>query len=90
MLICFRVGGIEHCYYLPVPEWPPWRPWPGPPPPVNIPWLIQDATLVATLKQATLRVQDEKVRNALLTGVQNALSALQERAGENVRISEER
>lgn len=88
MIICFRVGGVEHCYYLPVPEWPPWRPWPGPGP-INIPWVIQDATLVATVKQAALRVQEEEVRNALLAGVKNAVAALQARAGEHVQIREQ-
>jgi hypothetical protein len=86
MVICFRVGGIEHCYYIPVIEWPPW--WPHGPGPVNYPQLLQDATLVATVQSLAARVEDQGVREAILGGSRIATQALQERAGDHVRIGE--
>jgi hypothetical protein len=84
MVICFRIGDVEHCFYLPVVEWPPWGPHgPGP---INYPALIQDATLVATAQNLAARVEDQGVREALLAGARTALKAVQARAGDHVRI----
>lgn len=87
MVICFRIGGVEHCFYLPILEWPPWGPvGPGP---INYPALIRDATLVATMHQLAGKVEDKGAREALLAGARNALQAVQARGGEHVRIAEQ-
>lgn len=88
MWICFRYGGFEHCFYLPVVLWP-WGPGKGPGPgPVNYPQLIQDATFVASVSASLSNVSDDGVRAALQGGINAALTALQNRAGENVTIKQ--
>jgi hypothetical protein len=61
------------------------RPGPGP---VNIPWLLQDATLVASLKEAANQAIDEGVRAALIGGIDAAIGAMQAVAGDHVEIRE--
>ena len=79
MVICF--GG--HCYEVPVIAWTPHRPGPGP---INDPWMIYDATLVASVEAAVEQVADEGVRDALRGGVEAAMQAMQDRAAEGVEI----
>ncbi|HVN05015.1 MAG TPA: hypothetical protein VMT86_11390 [Bryobacteraceae bacterium] len=85
MLICIRVGGVEHCYFIPIVLWPvtPVKPGPGP---VNYPQLFQDGVLVASFQAALSNVADEGVRSALQSGVAAAMKALQSRAGEHVTV----
>jgi len=87
MVICFRFGAIEHCYYIPpIVIWPPWGPHgPGP---ENYPALIQDASFVATMQDLSVRVEDQGAREALLAGTREALGMIQKRAGDHVRIAE--
>lgn len=86
MVICFKIGLVEHCYYLPVVAWPPWTP-PGPPI-NNYPAFIRDVTLVATAQNLATHIEDGAVREALLGGVREALGLAQERGGGSVRVSE--
>jgi hypothetical protein len=87
MIICFRIGGQEHCYDIPVFEIPliPYRPGPGP---INYPAFIYDASVVALSHAAAAKVADERVRGALQDGIKAAVEALKKRGGEHIsRIS---
>ena len=83
MIICFRIGSVEHCFTIPVVEIPvtPHRPGPGP---VNYPPFIYDATLVASINAAINKVSDAGVRSALQGGINAAVQALKARAGNYV------
>lgn len=88
MLICIRIGGVTHCYEIPVILWPigPYKPGPGP---VNFPELFRDATIVASLKSLVGHVSDAGVKAALENGVRAAVGALQKRGGEHITVSEQ-
>jgi hypothetical protein len=88
MVICFRIGEVEHCYEIPIIEFPFPFPHPGPGP-VNFPQLIRDAILVASLQSAAQHAYDDGVRAALAAGMNEATEALRRRAGDHVRIHEE-
>jgi len=85
MMICFTIGGVRHCYFIPIYEWPIHIPKVGPGP-VNYPQFLTDAALVASLHQAAQSVSDERVREALVHGATEALKALQARAGEHAEV----
>ena len=79
MVICF--GG--HCYEVPIYK-VVWHK--GPPPPNNDPYLIYDATIVASVEATIEEVDHEGVRSALRAGVEAAIQAMQDRAHEGVEI----
>lgn len=83
MKICFRIGGQEHCYDIPVVEIPVpvYRPGPGP---INYPPFLYDATLVASIEAVANKVTDAGVRNALQSGILAAVKALKARGGDHV------
>jgi hypothetical protein len=83
MIICFKLGGQEHCYDIPVIEIPlgPHRPGPGP---VNYPQLLRDATILASLQAAAQHVSDAGVRDAVHSGIKTAVEALQRRGGAHI------
>ena len=88
MRICIRIGGVTHCFVIPILMWPlgPHIPGPGP---VNYPELFRDATIVASLKSLAAQVTDHGVKAALEGGLKAATGALQKRGGEHVSVSEE-
>ena len=83
MIICFRFGGVEHCYDIPIIEFPfpPHRPGPGP---VNYPAFLHDATVLAAVNAAVAKVSDKGVQEALRAGLNSAVQALKKRGGEQV------
>jgi len=83
--ICFRIGAVEHCYYIPIFVFPITFHKPGPGP-VNYPAFILDATVIASIHEAAQHVSDERVRVALQGGVEAAMSALKERAGDHAEV----
>jgi len=85
MRICFKIGSIEHCYDIPLYEFPI-RFHVGPPPPPNFPQLIHDATILASVEGAVSKISDKGVQAALRTGLASSLQALQKRAGAHVTI----
>lgn len=85
MEICFYINGKRHCYYIPIYEYPI-KVVKGPGP-VNYQWLVADASLVASVSQAIKSIGDEGVRSALQSGINNAVQAMQKRAGEGVTIN---
>jgi len=50
--------------------------------------LISDASVVASIKDLAGQVSDENARKALYDGVTAAVAAMQQRAGEGIRIKE--
>ncbi len=85
MVICFTIGGVRHCYVIPVILWP-WGPRIPGPGPVNYQALVADATIVASMLEATKSVSDEGARKALVGGINSAVQAMGKRAGEHVSI----
>ena len=88
MVICFKIGGVVHCYDIPIIElpFPVYRPGPGP---VNYPAFLHDATVIAGINAAVAKISDHGLQEALLTGVKSAVQALQKRGGahiESVRL----
>lgn len=85
MEICFSINGHRHCYYIPIFEYPiTIVKGPGP---VNYQWLLADVSLVASVSEAAKQIGDEGVRSALQSGINNAVEAMQKRAGEGVTIN---
>jgi hypothetical protein len=87
MEICITIDGQRHCYEVPVVDLPITIHKPGPGP-VNYPWLIRDAVILAAVKAAADKVADADVREKLAGGVSAALKAVAERAGSHVSIQE--
>lgn len=83
MRICFKIGPVEHCYNIPVIEYPIQIIKVGPGP-VNFPQLLHDATLVASISAAIAKVSDQGVQKALQSGVASAVQALQKRGGAHI------
>jgi hypothetical protein len=83
MRICFRIGGVEHCYNIPIIEYPilVFKPGPGP---VNYPAFLHDATVVAGINAAISKISDKNVQEAIRGGVNSAVQALQKRGGAHV------
>lgn len=97
MRVCFRIGGMWRCFYVPPlmdvlfkfkppveePKVPRKPPPDGPP---DYEALLADAALVAHVQAVAAHASDESVRDALHAGVERALKTMQERAGDDVRI----
>ena len=85
MEISFTIGGIRHCFFIPIYQIPIHIPKPGPGP-VNFPQFLVDASLIGSIHEAAGKVSDEGVRSALQKGVDAAMAALKERAGEHAEV----
>lgn len=85
MEICFYINGKRHCFYIPIYVYPV-KVVKGPGP-VNYQWLVADASLVASVNEAIKSIEDGGVRSALQSGINNAVQAMQKRAGEGVTIN---
>jgi hypothetical protein len=84
MEICFTMGGKKHCFIIPIFVIP--IEIPKPVPPVNFPWLVSDAVILASLQASAKKIADEKVREAAERGFSGAMEALQKRIGSEVTI----
>lgn len=82
MVICFKILGVEHCYYIPEVEIPIpiHKPGPGP---VNYPAFLYDATVLAAINRAASKISDKTVQEAVRAGVNSAIQALKKRGGEH-------
>jgi len=86
MEVCITVGGVKHCFVIPVLV-PPvhWgKPGPGP---INYPQLFQDATIIASMREMVQNVGHPDVSRALQGGLAAGLAAMQQHAGDHVAIS---
>ncbi|KLU22127.1 hypothetical protein EOS_32235 [Caballeronia mineralivorans PML1(12)] len=85
MEICLTIEGKTHCYGIPEVLLPMthWKPGPGP---VNYPAFLQDAMIVASLRAESHKITDPAVRERLMTGYNEALQAIEKRAGPGVEI----
>jgi hypothetical protein len=86
MWICWKLPhGKKVCHWIPIyyeiPKFPRF-PEPGP-----YDELIIDATILATINEATKHVADKGLRQSLEGGVAAALKSMQARAGEEVSVS---
>lgn len=86
MWICWKLPhGKKVCHWIPIyyeiPKFPRF-PEPGP-----YDELIIDATILATINEATKHVADKGLRQSLEGGVAAALNSMQARAGEEVSVS---
>jgi len=86
MWICWKLPhGKQVCHWIPIyyeiPKFPKF-PDPGP-----YDEMIIDATIIATINEATKHVADKGVRQALESGVAASLKGMQARAGEEVSVS---
>jgi hypothetical protein len=85
MWICFKLNGKEVCHWIPIyyeiPKFPKF-PDPGP-----YHGLIVDATILATINEATKHVADKGLRQALESGVAAGLKGMQARVGGEVSVS---
>jgi hypothetical protein len=88
MKICFRINGVWRCFYVPVLVELPKLKRPVPDGPHDYEALIDDASLVAHVQAVAAHATDKGVREALHAGTERALTAMQERAGDDVRIGD--
>jgi len=86
MRICFRIGDREYCFWIPVIFYPLHPPKPDPEL-KDYAELISDATILSSVRAAANQLSDARVREALHSGLSNALEAAQKRAGANVTLS---
>lgn len=87
MIIHIPIGGVEHKYVVPIYEFTIKIPRPGPGP-INYPPFLADATLLASLEDATNKISDGGVREAARAGIVAAVEALAKRAGVMVSLGE--
>ncbi len=80
MKICFGPEDDKHCFEIPLVESPLGAP-PTPGGPVNDPFLIYDATVIASAQAVANKASDQKVISALQGGITAALQILQRRGG---------
>ncbi len=89
MLVCVyhNNDGQQHCYQIVPVKVPfgPNRPNPG----INYPYLMHDATVVASMESLISHVDDAAVRDALHAGIAEAVRAMQARAGSGIVIKAE-
>ncbi len=85
MVIYFNVGGKEHSYLVPIYDFNFKIPHVGPGP-VNIPYLIFDASILASVEEAASKLSDTGVREALMKGIVAAVEALQKRGGARISL----
>jgi hypothetical protein len=88
MVICFTLGGVKHCFNLPVVEIPFVFPKHGPGP-INYPAFISDATIVTSLQALAKKISDTNVREAVERGHSAAIEAMQKHYGSEVTIQTE-
>ena len=86
MWICWKLPhGKKVCHWIPIyyeiPKFPKF-PDPGP-----YDELIIDATILATINEATRHIADKGLRQSLESGVAAGLKSMQARAGEEVSVS---
>jgi hypothetical protein len=80
MVICFG----DHCFEVVVVQLPILPPHPGGP--INYPWFLRDATVLASIEAATTEIDKSEVREELLKGIALAKQAVQ-RLAEDDRIT---
>jgi hypothetical protein len=86
MWICFK----KFCFWIPIYyQFPIVRiPDPGPDPGPN-PYrgFMVDASILATVHEATKHITDQTVRHALLSGVTDGIKSMQTKVGEDFSLS---
>jgi hypothetical protein len=85
MEICITIGDVTHCYHIPIYEWPFRIPDRGPGP-VNLPYLLSDAMVLASVNTALKNINTGAVRETALDGVRSAIRVLDDHAGQHVSI----
>jgi hypothetical protein len=88
MRICIKIGDRTWCFWIPIIFYP-LNP-PKPDPEKEYGELIYDATILASVHAAAKQLSDGVVREALNTGVANAVAAAQKKAGANITMTLER
>ena len=87
MEICFTYDGKPHSMLIPAIQLPvQWR-RPGTGGPINYPTIMQDAIIIASMKDLIQHVSDETVRAALNEGISAGVKVMQTHAGEDVKIT---
>jgi hypothetical protein len=86
MWICLKLPhGQQKCFWIPIyyeiPKFPKF-PDPGP-----YHEFLVDASILATINEATKHIGDQGVRRALESGVAASLKGMQARAGEDFSVS---
>jgi hypothetical protein len=89
MRICLKIGDRVLCFWIPVIFYPLHPPKPDPEM-KDYAELINDATILSSVRAAANQLSDAKVREALHGGLNSALAAAQKRAGANVTLSFEK
>jgi hypothetical protein len=84
MRVCVTINGKKHCYWIPIYVYPIQILKPHPP--ENYDYLVADATIVATIADLSAKLSDKKAGEAIHSGVQNAVKAMQAHAGQGVEI----
>lgn len=83
MEICFKINGRVHCFWIPVIELPVFKFRTGPGP-VNIPALLHDASILASVMHAAESANDERVRASIRKAAASGFESLKAAAGEDV------
>jgi len=86
MWICFNFHGRRFCFWVPIYYQIPIVRIPDPDPGPYRGFMV-DATILATINEATKHITDAGVRKSLESGVAAGLKSMQTKAGEDVSIS---
>ncbi|WP_223961502.1 hypothetical protein [Paraburkholderia sabiae] len=83
--ICFTIEGKRHCWCIPEIIIPIHFD-PHPVPPSNYEAFLQDATIVASIRAASHLVSDSAVKERLMQGLREAITAMEKHAGPGIDI----
>ena len=86
MWICIKLGSRPFCFWIPIYYQIPIVKIPDPDPGPYRGFVV-DATILATINEATTHITDQTVRHALQSGVAAGMKSMQTKAGENFSMS---
>jgi hypothetical protein len=84
MKFCVEVNGVKHCWWVPVYE-VQWQHIPDPGPEYT--HVLTDATILGTIRSLANQLVSAEAKEALHSGLNQSLKAVQSQAGKGVSIS---
>lgn len=84
MQICFEINGKWTCFWVPIYR-VPWHFGPDPGPEYNS--VLTDATILGTIRSLSNQLVSAEAKEALHSGLNHSLKAVQSQAGQGVKIS---
>jgi hypothetical protein len=84
MKVCVVVNGVQHCWWIPIYE-VQWQLGPDPGPEYT--HVLTDATILGTIRSLANQLVSAEAKEALHSGLNHSLKAVQSKAGQGISIS---